>query len=358
MAIVVLACLYLSLSLCVALSVGPLMPKHKLPIVKIPRGLAQIAAGGAILCSIGSLLVTSAGIARSFTLPLGQTFLQMLYTTLQGRGVLGVLLCGAVWFGADALLRGRRRDLFALAASVGFVLFAALAMHAATLSASAYVAQAAHLVAVTFWLGFLFLVGWFAVPDATWRPFLAWYTPAAITCVAVVAVSGVTLMNDLSNDWLNSLVLDYGQVLLLKHLLIIPLLAFASVNGFLIRRRLNRSARFDPRHWIRAESLLALAIFTVTALLSRQTPPHDLRQTLRYTPPSQWFLRIYNGTVTPDIQLAFALRPLSIVFILAACAFLAMTYVVFRRRLRPSLALFTSLLFVASAYIAVAAAIE
>lgn len=358
MNMLILAGLYTCLAIVLASAVSELVPMRRLPSLQLAHGVKLTSVSGILVFAIGSLLLTSANIAETFQLPLLQTFLQMLYDSLQGAGVLALLVCGVVWYGADAFARGKLRSVLILVASIGFVLSAAVTMHAATLSLVAYIAQAVHLLAVSFWLGWLLLMGWFTKAKSPWLAFLSWYTPAAVLCVIAVTLSGLKLMSDFSTEWVNAWVMDYGQVLLMKHLLIIPLLAFAAINGIWTRRRLVRSESFDPRSWFRAEGLLALTVFVVTAALSRTAPPHDLRQTLLDTPPSELFTHLYRGTVTADIQLTFQLQPLSLIFAVASILFVSMMFLVYFRKLHASIGFAAALLFAISSYFALMTAIQ
>ena len=64
-------------------------------------------------------------------------------------------------------------------------------------------------------------------------------------------------------DYANAWMLPYGQALLIKHLLIIPLLAYAFINSILIRKKIKNNDSFNPRPWTKAESLIVFLIFSV-----------------------------------------------------------------------------------------------
>jgi|GEM_PF-2901837 len=358
MIIIVTALMYGSLSAAFSFALLRCMPPHTVPALRKPRGAEQLAVALVIVCSILSAVYTASEIAESFQVSLFDSILQVLYSTVQGYGVLGSLLFGSIWYGTDALVReGRIKPRLFLFAVVGLVVSIAASMHAATLSFAAFAAQVLHLAAVSAWLGTLLLAGWLAQPKADWSSFYRWYTPLAIGCVAAVTASGLLLMSEFSTKWISAWVLDYGQILLVKHLLIIPLLAIASVNALLIAPK-AKGGSLDPRGWMRSESALSLVIFIVTAVLSRTVPPHDLEQTLRYTPPSNWFLFWYEGIVTPEIELTLAAEPTSGMIALMAVMFIGMIYLLYRRRGHPSLAFSASLLFVAFGYVALMLAVR
>lgn len=358
--VLILSALYICLALAVSLSVARFIPSGRLPDLRIPRGLEQTVVGGVIVFACFSLFDLTAQVAGQFDISYVNAFIQVLYGTMQGKGWLGLLVCGAIWYGADAFMPARPRHATMLIASLGFIVLTEISTytHSASLSFAEAAARSLHLLAVSVWLGFLFLAGWFARARSSWRSFLGWLFPLATGCIIVVAATGAVLANASSNDWLAAMTLDYGQALLIKHLVVMPLLVFALVDGLVLRRKIANMPDLDPRGWFKAESIVALAAFTVTALLSRQALPLDVGQTLRYTPPSRWFLPWYDGVVTPDIQLTLVFDPLVVVLAAAAVLCLCMIPFGFRKRVRISIGLCASLLFVVLGYLAFMSAIR
>lgn len=358
--VLILSALYICLALAVSLTVARFIPSGRLPDLRIPRGLEQSVVGGVIVFACFSLFDLTAQVAGQFDLSYVNAFIQVLYGTMQGKGWLGLLGCGAIWYGADAFMSPRTRHVTMLISSLGFIVFTAVASyaHSASLTFVEAAVRSLHLLAVSVWLGFLFLAGWFTRARSSWRSFLDWFFPLAAACFIVVAATGAVLANASSNDWLAAKTLDYGQALLIKHLVVMPLLVFALVDGLVLRRKIADMPDLDPRGWFKAESVVALGAFAVTAVLSRQVLPLDVGQTLRYTPPSRWFLPWYDGVVTPDIQLTLAFDPLVVVLAAASVLCLGMIPFGFRKRARISISLCASLLFVVFGYLAFMSAIR
>lgn len=352
--------MYAALAASFAFALLRMLPAGSVPALRLLRGAEQGAVGMVIGMILLSVWHTARELAFTFETGLLEMLQLVLYSTSQGNGVLGALLFGALWYGTDALAPEKAKRLLFFIAASGLVISAAASMHAATLTFAAFLAQAVHLFAISAWLGVLLLVGWLSQEGAgeAWSRFYRWYSPAAAGCVAAVMGSGIALMYAMSDSWVNAWVLDYGQMLLVKHLLIIPLLVFASINGLLIAPKAKRAKGVDPRGWMRAESVLSLSIFAVTAALSRTQPPHTLSETLTYTPPSRWFLPWYDGSVTPEIKLALHADPMSLLFGVLAVMFLVVMYAVYARRFHPSLAIFASLCFAALGYTALMLAVE
>ncbi|MCI3927040.1 CopD family protein [Paenibacillus sp. TRM 82003] len=362
----ILFVLYVALAAVVAFAYLRFLPAGKAPALRVPPGAEAAAVGLVALAALASAAWTAREWSASFDAPFPTVALQVLQGTSQGVGLLGALLFAALWYGADALApHAARRWLFLLAAA-GLAVSTAAATHAATLSTAAFLAQAAHLLAVSAWLGGLLVVGWFAAPPeraaAGWRSFYGWYTPLAVACVVIVVATGFVLMDAFSNAYVSAWTLDYGQVLLLKHLLFVPLLAFAAVNGLWIGPKAKRAGAgepggFDPRPWLRAESVIALALFAASAALSRQAPPHNLEETLLYTPLSPWFLRWVDKPIAADVQLTLQPGATSLLLGALALAFLAIVPLAYARRVHPSLAVCAALLFAALGYAALMTAV-
>lgn len=129
-----------------------------------------------------------------------------------------------------------------------------------------------HLFSVSVWVGTLFVVSWFSKDTENWKGFLQWFSPTAITAFGATALSGLFLTDMLVPDYITGWSTNYGQGLLIKHLLIIPLLFYVLVNGLLVKLKLSKPD-FNPVRWARLESIVLLVIFGITAIFSGQQPP-------------------------------------------------------------------------------------
>ena len=148
------------------------------------------------------------------------------------------------------------------------------------------------------------MAGWLSTNHNNWEKFLKWFTPIAILCVLTTMGTGLYLMNLMVgfDEYTNGWKLTYGQALLLKHIFIIPLLAFAFINSILIKRRLKNDSTFNPIPWIKAESLVVLFIFTATSVLGQTSPPKDLETTFALVGPSKLFDFLYPGNITAEMD--------------------------------------------------------
>ncbi|SMQ76554.1 Putative copper export protein [Bacillus sp. OV166] len=163
-----------------------------------------------------------------------------------------------------------------------------------------------HFLVVSVWVGVLLHVGWFSSNRENWSSFLRWFTPLAIGCFVVIIITGFMIMFVVVNkeQYLNSWQVPYGRMLLIKHISIIPVLTFAFLNGFLSRKTVKLPS-FNPRPWIKAESLTLLIVFYCTGVLGTLPPPHevDATQTLAANPTWLEWLLAKNTFISGQVEL-------------------------------------------------------
>lgn len=131
-------------------------------------------------------------------------------------------------------------------------------------------------------------------------------------------------------DYPNSWMLPYGQALLIKHLLIIPLLAYAMINSIFIKKKLITDINFNPRPWARIESIIILLIFSATAALGQQSPPHETTVTSEEV--SKLFMMFYQGQFHPEMTIQLEFTPPSISFTILGVLFFALMIMSFIRK--------------------------
>lgn len=218
--------------------------------------------------------------------------------------------------------------------------------------------QYLHFIAVSVWAGTLFVAGWFKPATSSWRSFLTWFHPMAILCMALIITSGFVLTFTVSPEYVNAWMLPYGQALLIKHLLFIPLLVFAVINGFLIKRKIKRDVNFNPRPWARAESMLILIIFIVTGFMNQQPAPHHVAETLTESPASKLFLWFHAGQITKENNLQLHFDPIVIILMGISLLSLFLIFITFRRKNKAIHAFWLSLIFVFVCYVGLMTAVS
>lgn len=209
-----------------------------------------------------------------------------------------------------------------------------------------FISHSIHFLAMAVWAGVLLHVAWFAETKREWRSFLSWFTPFAIACVAILFASGIAIMLFFvePTQYARSWVLPYGQLLLLKHLSIVPLLAAAAINGFLNKRKMYERA------WLRVESGLLIFVFIFTAFMSKQAPPHNINNTFRSEGAAP-FLEMLKGPVYIPIDGSWDLSINGILFIVLGLLLLAMMVIGYKRELSPWLSILCGSGFIIASYI-------
>ncbi|MBU0905905.1 MAG: CopD family protein [Firmicutes bacterium] len=160
----------------------------------------------------------------------------------------------------------------------------------------------------------------------------------------------MTLVIDL-NKYPDSWILPYGQALLIKHLVLIPILFFAYLNGIWMKRKLQKNSTINPRKWVKAESFTLLLIFSATAVLGQQEPPHDIGAVATSNGMSNLFNLAYSESISLPIEASMDLSLLGIVFFCLAICFLLLASISAMKKVSPRLAFSMSILCVISLYL-------
>ncbi|WP_213423965.1 copper resistance D family protein [Bhargavaea massiliensis] len=250
-----------------------------------------------------------------------------------------LILAAALRFGMN-----RTIQLLLILSAFGAIAYGS---HSATIDEpGGLIAHGIHLTALSVWAGILFHAA--AKPDTVpdWRGFLKWFTPAAAGLMAVMIVTGIFLMLLVMNagDYASSWILPYGQMLLLKHLSIIPLLAAAAINGFIAKK--DR----PPSGWLRTESFMLLLVLFFTAVMSKLSPPHDIDSTFRSegsAPLAEWL----SGPPAMPIDARLDLSLEGLLFLVISLLLLALFFIGSRRDLPKWLPAFSGIGFVIAAYL-------
>ncbi|MER2262971.1 MAG: CopD family protein [Psychrobacillus sp.] len=222
-----------------------------------------------------------------------------------------------------------------------------------------FITHFVHFSTVIIWIGVLTMVAWFSNNKDNWIAFLSWFHTMAIFCFAIIFVTGLTLVSYSMNmtEYPNSWMQPYGQSLLIKHLLILPLIGYAFINGFLMQRKIRAKEEMDPRSWTKLEYIIVLFIFAATGAMSQQEPPHNgasfsketLLQSFGILPSSE-------GSLAPiSVELAFHYQ--GILLGALAAAFLAISIYSFIKRMPPIFSFVMSFCLVLCALMAVSMSI-
>ncbi len=349
------ALMYPSFSLLVGFLVINLIPITNRPEIVFPKMLR-------ICCIVGLAIFTFAPILKLVIFLAGDMGILL---TL--KSVLTNFESGRVWsFTAGLtlfLLIGhtvpdfeKKRGLIVLSlfTMVGLAILVGMSSHAGSLVGwYGIILHSVHFLSMAIWSGILLLVGWFSKGKTDWiQSFLTWFSPVAFACVGIAIFTGLTIMQLVIEfkDYPQSWLLPYGQTILIKHLLIIPVLVFAIINGVLLKRMLKRRNDIRVLSRLRAEGIFILLIFMVTAILGTLSPPHIIPETLATEEPSELMEFIFSGQILPETVLQVHFQGASILLALLALGCLLMMVFLFLRKKPSSLAVLSGSLFVIFSY--------
>jgi putative copper export protein len=347
------ALLYSSFSLLLGSFILNLVPKSVRPEIKVPKFVLLGAALGIAIFSF--LPVLKIVLYLYEDLGLGYTLQSVLTNFEVGKTWISTGIISLILFIYLIPIRLEQKPLFSLTGLVfTFILiaFVGWSSHAASLSKMAgFLTHTAHFLAITTWVGILLVVSWFSQNHENWLKFLKWFSPLASLCLIATTITGISLMTfhmELS-DYVSVTAIPYGQALLIKHIAILPLLAFAFINSFLIRKRLMNDPSFNPLPWAKLESMIVLLVFSITGALGQASPPHELSSMIRAEGASKLFSFFHPGEI--NFPITFSPGIVSIILFLIAILFLALVIVSFIKKAPKALALVMSFLFILSGYI-------
>lgn len=249
----------------------------------------------------------------------------------------------------------------ALAFTLVLLLALGWASHAASLTEwSGFAFHSLHFLAVTVWVGILLIVGWCSKDQLNWANYVKWFTPLAIVCFLTIAATGfflMTLVIDVK-EYGDAWMVPYGQALLMKHLTLVPVLFFAIINGFWIRRKLKRQEQVNTIAWLKVESILLFFTFVFTGVLGQQEPPHSIEITLAGSGPSPIFDYFYSGVIDPAMSLQFGLNTIAILFFAVAIIFMWLIMYSFRKKTSAAIPFFMGMFCVISLYFGLMASVQ
>lgn len=347
------ALLYICYSVIMGSFILYLVPINKRPSILVPRKILLFSVGGIVIFSfipvfplilhLNSLLsFTDALISVLFTFQVGKAWLFTFVVSL-------LFVLFLVYFNNQKQIQ----NVFGIVFTLTLIGAVGWSSHATSLDpVKGFISDSMHLTAVSVWVGILFIVSWFSKNESNWVSFLKWFTPVAISCLVITAISGIILMTFVIdfNNYFNSWMVPYGQWLLIKHILILPLLLYAFVNGVLILRKLILDTNFNPKPWARVESIIILCVFTATAALSQQSPPKETAITKESVIPL--FKVLYQGELKSGVQLQLDISLISTSFsILLLVCFILGVFSCFKKKY-PYVSLVLGIFTIVSIYVA------
>ncbi|NMD71229.1 copper resistance protein CopD [Bacillus sp. DNRA2] len=353
------AIIYLCFAILLGSFILALVPQVNKPTISIPKGALMTATGGIALLSFipvfQLILYLSPGIGYL------QTMQSVLFTFEVGKAWLFTFIIATILFIFIVWFDYRKNKSYAyIGIAIVFILILGLAWssHASSLDkVVGFISHTAHFTAVSIWVGILFVVSWFAKDYSNWESFLKWFSPTAMFCLVGTIISGFILMSFVVEfkDYTNSWMLPYGQTLLIKHLLMIPLLVYALINSIILKKKLSNQL-FNPLPWARMESIIVLLIFSATAALGQQSPPHETLLTEEEI--SSLFTMFYQGQFQPGMTVNLMLNATSIALCGLALLFIALMMLSFIKKAPVILSILMSVLLVLCLYLSIMLGIQ
>ncbi|MCM3131061.1 CopD family protein (plasmid) [Paenibacillus urinalis] len=336
---------------CLSVLFGGVIVSQVHKSVKIPNKVFILAALGVAIFSF--LPVLRIILFFSDDASFGLIFKNVMLSFAEGKAYIWTLILTVLLISVLVARKGK------VSTSSNILLFVLIVSIVGALSWSSHASsyfgpvgfwpQFIHLFSVAVWAGILIIAGMYMSNKAEeWKSFLSWYHPLAIVIMLIIIISGLLLNIRTDPNYFNSWVTSYGQSLLLKHLLIIPLLFIAFFNGFLIRKKLNNSA-FNPRKWVTVEGIFILLIFTVTGFMNQQVAPHDLDPQMMALSASRLYLWLADGEV--QVPVDFDVSLFSLVLYVIALVSIVWMYIIFRKNNTAYAALICGLIFAIVSFI-------
>lgn len=367
--------LYVCFSILFGSFIMYLIPEEKKPPIIIPKKVLYLATilipVAAIFPVLRTVEILSSGMGLWLVLK------NVLFTFVIGKAWVFITLISAILIRilvSKEFMKSRSLTLSALVLTFTMLLGYTWSSHAASITEwNGFITHTLHFLSVTIWIGILLIVSWFSKSRAHWMNFLRWFTPVAITCLIIAVVAGYFTMSidinsyddpnaSILQEYQNSLIVNYGQALLIKHLFVISLILFALLNGVLFRK-LHENDSFNPFKWARLESIYALIVFGVTAFMGQSWPPHQIYSLLKTSGASPLFTAVNGGdsisTITKaDFNVTFHFGFESYLFFLLSLLFMITTILAAKKRQSLVASILSSLLMVLSAYYGLMVAVQ
>ncbi|WP_158582994.1 copper resistance D family protein [Lysinibacillus yapensis] len=327
-----------------------LVPRHYRPELNIPKSLLLLSAIGIPIFAFIPVWDIILFIAPR--LGLMESIKIVLTTYTAGTAWDFTLLVSIVLVLLIIFTKSTEKTLFAYLGALltfGSIFTVAWSSHAGALNPQiGIISDFIHLVAVSIWVGVLLIMGWFSNNHENWLKFLSWFSIVAFSCLSATALSGLFMMDVIVDGYIDSWMVSYGQGLLLKHLFMLPLLFYALVNGLIVKYKISKNASFNPTPWIRLESFILFAIFTITAIFSQQPPPHGNYLTNEAISP---LFRFFNDApIDINSTVGFVVNSNTVIFFFLTVLLLGLMVLSFFRKAPILLSFLFSCLLVASIF--------
>lgn len=349
------ALLYVCFALLMGSYILSLFPNDLIPTIVVPRKVKLVAVIGIAIFSFVPLISLLMYLYEDYGL--FNSLQSILLTFEVGKSWLFMFIV-AVFLGLYILFFDHKHSTYYSIVGVLLVFVLILSVswssHANSIqSLKGLITHFTHFASVVIWVGILFVITWFSKNTNNWLSFLKWFHITALYCFGIIVITGFSLMSFSTplDAYTDTWMVSYGQSLLIKHLLIIPLIAYAFINGILMKKQLMKNENFDPRPWTKAEFCILLLIFAATGALSQQSPPHHLFETINSEGFSSLFLLFHEGIVFSDMAVQLVFTTGGLLLLSISVVFLVMSLFSFVKRMPAIFSFIMSLFVVIAAYL-------
>ncbi|WP_059103454.1 copper resistance D family protein [Shouchella shacheensis] len=321
-------CLYLVFACLAGYFILNVLPKDR----RMPLTIGSKVVLGLILATPLLLFVEvvrlSVIYASFLSIPLQESFLNTVSDSAIGLSLLLTSGITIVMLIVWTFLRDKVpmfAHILLLAGVVAMIGSVSLSSHGASVAGTqGFLANVIHLFSVSFWIGPLFLLGFFTTSISSQRKLHQWFSTLSVFAVLLLIISGFVLMGEMQPDYMNGWLLTYGQLLLIKHLLFVPLLVYGFRHFLVLSGKGRELSGNELKRSFRSESSLAFLILAVTAFMTQHPPPHEVLRTLQVEPMNSFTTAFLSEPLLDNQLLGFSPGLISILLlVLAACALLA-----------------------------------
>ncbi|QUG41822.1 CopD family protein [Psychrobacillus sp. INOP01] len=349
------ALLYVCFALLMGSYILSLFPNDLIPTIIVPRKVKLVAVIGIAIFSFVPLISLIMYLYEDYGLV--DSLQSILLTFEVGKSWLFMFIV-TVFLGLYILFFEHKQSIYY--SVIGILLVLVLIMcvswssHASSIqSFKGLITHFTHFTSVVIWVGILLVIAWFSQNTNNWLSFLKWFHITALYCFGIIMITGFSLMSFSTplDAYPDTWMVSYGQSLLIKHLLIIPLIAYAFINGILMKKRLLKKDYFDARPWAKVEFFILLLIFGATGAMSQQSPPHNLFETINSEGFSSLFLLFHDGIGFSGIAVQLVVNLDGLLLLCISAVFLVMCLFSFVKRMPAIFSFIMSLFVVIAAYL-------
>lgn len=319
---------YLFFSLLVGFVVLQFVPESKKPTIQLPKSLF-------LICTLGIIIFTFVPVLALIlffddTVGFAPAVTSVMMSTQIGQGWLFITVLAIFLWLTIYLERSKYLQAF-------WIILMMIAIgYGSHVSSQSFVvgvfSHTTHFLMVTIWVGVLLHASWFSKDKKNWNEFLQWFTPLAIVCMLNIFATGFVIMFTIEKptEYINGWATTYGRMLLFKHISIVPVIMFAIINGIL-SRKISTSSQYEPRTWLKAESVILLLVFYFTAVLGTLSPPFEIAYAPQTAISPTWVDWLLAKNILVPIEIEFAPTFLSVILITVALLFLLLIILSYTR---------------------------